>query len=84
MLEGFVFLLRILESHLLTRRIIYDSRVISVELDATSDIFHSHRGRELNIPVFTDGFRVAPFGIDILCYNLEVFLIALSFLMRTN
>jgi len=69
---------------MMTRRIIDDSRVISVELDGTTDIFHSHRGRELDIPVFADGFRVAPFSIDILCYYLEVFLIPLSFLMSAN
>jgi hypothetical protein len=84
MQEGFVFLLRILESHLMTRRIIDDSRVISVKLDATSNVFHCHRGRELDIPVFADSFRIAPFCIDILCYDLEVFLIPLSFLMRAN
>ena len=84
MQEGFVFLLRILESHLMTRRIIDDSRVISVELDGTTDVFHSHWGRKLDIPVFADSFRVAPFSIDILCYDLEVFLIPLSLLMSAN
>ena len=68
----------------MTRRIIDDSRIISVKLDATSNVFHCHRGRELDIPVFADGFRIAPFCIDILCYDLEVFLIPLSFLMRAN
>lgn len=85
MQEGCIFLLRILKSHLMTRRIIYDARgVFGVELDCTTDVLHGHRGRQLDLPIFADGFRVVPFSIDILCDYLEFFLIALSVLMRAN
>jgi hypothetical protein len=85
MQEGDVFLLGILKSHMMTRRIIYDPRgVVGVELDCTTDVLHGHRSRKLDLPVFADVFRVVPFSIDILCDYLEFFLIAFSVLMRAN
>ena len=69
----------------MTRRIIYDPKgVVGVELDCTTDVLHGHRGRKLDLPVFADVFRVVPFSIDILCDDLEFFLIAFSVLMCAN
>ena len=69
----------------MARRIIYDPRaVVCVELDGTTDVPHGHRGRQLDLAIFADGFRVVPFSIDILCDDLEFFLIAFSVLMGAN
>ena len=69
---------------MMTLRIINDPRAGSVELDGTTDVLHGHWGCQLDLAVFADVFRIVPFSIDILCDDLEVFLIAFSVLMGSN